>query len=168
MKKIISIMVLGLALVNPVSSYAQKIGYVDAAYVFSEYDKKNGISKKLQEQFAPKRTELEALAGKVKALENEIKTNALLMTESKLDNSRQNLQKMIMEFRQKQMGVQQEFQRAQGVVSNKFNKIVSEIVNKYGKDKGYDLILKDGSAAYVADSMNITKEIIALVLKPKK
>ena len=161
-------MVLGLALVNPVSSFAQKIGYVDAASVFSEYDKKNGISKKLQDELAPKRAELEALAGKIKALENKIKTDAVMMTESKVTKSRKDLQKMIMEFRQKQVGVQQEFQRAQNVVSNEFNKVVSEIVNNYGKDKGYDLILKDGSAAYVADSMNITKEIIALVLKSKK
>lgn len=167
MKKIVSMMVLGLMLITPVASYAQKIGYVVANNVFVEYDKKHGISEKIKAQFAGKQKELEDLNAKLVAQDKEIKTNALLMTESKLEDSKKKLQKMVIEFRQKEMGVQKEYQKAQNAEMGKFSKVVSEIINDYGKEKGYDIILRDG-AAYVADSVNITSDIIAQLKKSKK
>lgn len=167
MKKIVSMMALGLMLMSPAASYAQKIGYVVANNVFVEYDKMNGISDKIKAKFADKQKELEDLNAKLIAQDKEIKTNSLLMTESKLEDSKKKLQKMAIEFRQKEMGVQKEFQKAQSAEMGKFSQVVSEIINAYGKEKGYDIILRDG-AAYVADSVNITSDIIKRLKKTKK
>jgi len=167
MKKVVSIVALSCLLIAPVTSYAQKIGYVVVNSVFAEYDKQNGISKKINEQFGGKRKELEDLNAKIKSLGKEIETNSLLMTESKLEGSKKKLNEMFIEFRNKEMAVQKEFKKAQNIEMGQFNKVASEIINKYGKEKGFDMILSEG-AVYVADKVNITDDIISRLAKAKK
>jgi len=167
MKKIVSIAMLISIMIMPVTSFAQKIGFVMVNNIFLKYDQKNGISKKIQEQFSGQQKELEDMGVKFQALEKEIKTNSLLMTESKLQDSKKKLQEMYLEMRNKEAAFNKEVQKVQRVETGKVRKIISEIITEYGKEKGYDIILESG-VVYVADSVNVSSDIWDRLDKYKK
>jgi len=167
MKKIISTLFLIGTLVVPISAFALKIGYVNENISFNEYAKAKGVEKIMEEKFKGPKDNLDKEVVEIKALENEIKTNELLMTESKLKASKEKLNKMIMEYRQRGMALENEFKEMLNVQRNDFRKIMVEVIKKYAADKKYDLILNDG-VMFAKDTVNITDEISKLVIKKSK
>lgn len=167
MKKLISTLALVCLLASPLASYAQKVAYVDVAKLFNEYAKAKGLDKTYEEKFAAKKNELEKLVIDLKALEKEIKTNELLMTESKLTESKTKLQKMAGEYREKGMALEKEFQDVRNKEMTVFRGIVFDVTKKYAKDKKYDLIVNEG-VMFASDNINITDDILKLVNKAAK
>jgi len=166
MKKIISAMFIMFAISIPSISSAQKVGFVNINVLFAEYDKANGVKEKIEAQFGDKQKELEKLGSSIKALDQEIKTNELLMTESKLASSKKKRNEMLMQLRQKEMAFKNELQEAQSVEMGKFRKVIMDIINAYGKEKSYDIIFNDG-IIYVSDAANITDDIKKRMAKIK-
>ena len=82
-KRIFSILVLAGLLVLPLTSTAGKIGFVNVTKLFNEYAKVKGIDKMIEAKFSGPKKDIETLIADIKSLEKEIKTNELLMTESK-------------------------------------------------------------------------------------
>jgi len=167
MKKIVSAFFLISMLSAPVASFAQKIGFVNVNILFNEYAKVKGIDKKLEDKFNGPKQELEKLVVDIKALEKEIKTNELLMTESKLTSSKNKLKQMIGEYRAKGTELEKELKVMRNKEMTDFRKVVFEVTKKFAADKKYDLILNEG-VMFAADKSNITDEISALVNKAAK
>jgi len=103
----------------------------------------------------------------IKALEKEIKTNELLMTESKLAASKNKLKEMIMSYREKGTALEKEFKVMRDKEMGAFRKIVFEVTKKYAAEKKYDLILNEG-VMYADEKVNLTKDISARVNKSIK
>ncbi len=167
MKKIISILFLTSVLLVPVSAFALKVGYVNENILFNEYAKAKGVEKAMEAKFSGPKKDLDDQLVAIKALEKEIKTNELLMTESKLTSSKENLNKKIMIYRQKGMALENEFKAILNEERNIFRGIVIDVMKKFAAEKKYDLILKDG-VMFAADKINITDEISKLVNKKSK
>lgn len=167
MKKIISTLALAAMLIIPVASYADKIGFVNLNLLFVEYGKASGIQKSFDDRFGAKQKELEKLSTNINALGKELKTNELMMTESKLEGSKKKLNSMLIEMRQKEMTFKNEVQEAQSIEMDKFRKIVFDIIKKYAEEKSFDLIIKDGAVAFVSPRVDVTNDILKLLNKPK-
>jgi outer membrane protein len=163
MKKIITGLCLAGMLIAPVA-YAEKIGFVNEGMLFNEYAKAKGVEKTMEAKFDGPKKELEKRVVDIKALEKEIKTNELLMTESKLTSSKEKLKKMIMEYRQKGAQLENEFKEMRNKEMSEFRKIVFEVIKKYAAEKKYDLILNEG-VMFAADKVNITDDISSRVKK---
>jgi len=157
MKKIIATIMFAVFITTPLASYADKVGFVNINLLFSKYDEMQGIQKKMGEKFGSKQQELEKLATSIKALGKEIKTNELLMTESKLEGSKKKLNNMLVEMRQKEMTFKGELQEAQ----NNF-----EMVKKYAEDKAFDMIINDG-VVFVSPRVDVTNDILQILSKSK-
>ena len=167
MKKLVSVLFLLSMLTIPAASYAQKIGFVNVNILFNEYAKVKGIDKMLEDKFNAPKQELENLVVDIKTLEKEIKTNELLMTESKLSSSKNKLKNMIGEYRAKGATLENELKVMRNKEMTDFRKVVFDVTKKYAAEKKYDLILNEG-VMFAADKSNITDDISALVNKAAK
>ncbi len=167
MKKIISTVFLISMLTAPLSAFALKVGFINENVLFNEYAKVKGIEKSMEEKFSGPKKALDDQVVEIKSLEKEIKTNELLMTESKLKASKEKLNKKIMEYRQKGMALENEFKAMLNKERNDFRVIVVKVIKKYADDNEYDLILNDG-VMFAAEKVNITDEVSKLVNKKAK
>ena len=167
MKKIISTLVLFGFILMPVVSQAQKIGFVNVNMLFNEYAQSKGIDAMIEKKFSGSKTELEKLVTDIKSLEKEIKTNELLMTESKLKSSRNKLKKMVLSYREKGAALENELKAVRNKEMSEFRSVVFEVTKKYAADNKYDLILNEG-VMFAADNVNITDDMLKLVNKAIK
>jgi len=149
------------------SAFAIKIGFVNENILFNEYAKAKGVEKIMEDKFSVPKKNLEKMVEDIKSLEKEIKTNELLMTESKLKSSKEKLNQMIMEYRQKGTALENEFKQVRSQEMNSFRQIVSDVIKAYADKNKYDLILNDG-VMFAADNVNITDEISSRVNKKVK
>ena len=167
MKKIISTLFLLSMLIIPVTGQAQKIGVVNLNALFNVYGKAKELDKVTEEKFGGPNKELEKMVTDIKAFEKEIKTNELLMTESKLASSKNKLKTMYLDYRQKAATLEKEFKELRNEQMLEFKKVLSKVVSKYAADKKYDIILNEG-VVFAADSANITKDLAELLSKASK
>lgn len=164
MKKLLFVSALACLVSMPVASYAEKIGFVNVTRLFNEYAKAKGIDKMIEDKFSGPKKEIDKLISDIKALEKEIKTNELLMSESKLQSSKEKLKGMVIEYREKGMKLEKELQEVRNREMNDFRQVVFKVTNAYAKEKKYDLIVNEG-VMYVSDSLDITDEILKRVNK---
>ncbi|RDH85265.1 MAG: hypothetical protein DIZ80_02285 [endosymbiont of Galathealinum brachiosum] len=167
MKKLISTLFTLSLLVAPVSGYALKIGYVNPNILLSEYAEATGIEKKLEAQFNGPKQAIDDKATAIKALEKEIKTNELLMTENKLIASKTKVAKMFAEYKQMALALETKLKEVRKKEMQVFGKVVNTVVKKYATENKYDFVVNEG-VLYVDDKSNITDDISALVLKAVK
>jgi len=166
-KRIFSVLILAGLLLMPLAGNAGKIGFVNVTMLFSEYAKVKGIDKMIESKFNEPKKEIEALITDIKSLEKEIKTNELLMTESKLAASRNKLKDMVGEYREKGTKLEKELQVVRNEEMAAFRTIVFSVTKKYAAENDYDLIVNEG-VMFAADSINITDAILKNVIKESK
>jgi len=166
-KRLFSVLILAGLLVMPLTGHAGKIGFVNVTKLFNEYAKVKGIDKMIESKFNGPKQEIEALITDIKSLEKEIKTNELLMTESKIMASRTKLKDMVAEYREKGAKLEKELQIVRNEEMTAFRKIVFEVTQKFAAEKQYDLIVNEG-VMFAADSINITEAILENVIKAAK
>ena len=167
MKKLLSTAALVSLLILPVSSFAEKIGFVNVTRLGNEYAKAKGIDKMMEEKVGGAKAEMEKLVSEIKSLEKEIKTNELLMTESKLVASKNKLKDMVIAYREKGAEIEKELQAVRNTQMAEFSKIVMEVTNKYAEEKKYDLIINEG-VMFASEKVNITDEILSRLNKVVK
>lgn len=167
MKKFFTGLFLASIVILPATSFAGKLGFVNVNYLFNEYAKQKGIDKMIEEKFSGPKKDMEKMVSDIKALEKEIKTNELLMSESKLVSSKKKLNQMVVEYREKGMGLEKELQEVRNKEMTDFRKVVFEVTKAFAKEKDYDLIVNEG-VMYAADEVNVTEEILSRVTKKIK
>ncbi len=167
MKKLVSMCFVLSMLGMSLSAQAQKIAYINVNILFNEYAKVKGMDKMLEAQFSGPKKELEKMVTDIKSLEKEIKTNELLMTESKLTSSKTKLKNMVIAYREKGTALEQELKVIRNKEMSAFREIVFEVTKKYAAEKKYDLILNEG-VMFASEKANITDEISKRVNKAAK
>lgn len=162
MKKMLAMFALAGMILLPVTSYAGKIGFVNVTHLFNEYAVAKGIDKMIEEKFSGPKKDIDKLIQDIKALEKEIKTNELLMSQSKLESSKNKLKQMVAEYREKGMKLEQELKQVRNKEMTEFRKIVFDVTKEFATKNNYDLIVNEG-VMYAADSINVTEEILKRV-----
>ena len=94
----------------------------------------------------------------------EIKTNKLMMTESKLTATENKLKKLVGEYREKAVQLEKELQSVRNEEMAAFRQVVFGVIQKYAADNKYDLIVNEG-VMFASDNVNITNDIMSLVTK---
>ena len=158
MKKIILFMLLAIASLQ-VSAANLKIGFVNMKVLLNQAPQVEEINKKLQERFSAPKKELDDMAVSIQDLEKEIKRNELMMTESKLKKSKENLLEKIRDYREKEAALAKELQTVQNQELAIFRDIVRDVLNEMAEQEKYDLILNDG-VMYADKGLNITDKLL--------
>jgi outer membrane protein len=124
------------------------------------------INAKLQKRFSEPKKQLEDMAKSIQEQEKEIKRNELMMTESKITKSKQDLLEKVKQFRQMEAKLGQELQAVQNEELTAFRQVVAKVLEEIAQKESYDLILNDG-VMYAAKSINITDKILERLNKAK-
>lgn len=136
-----------------------KIGFVNMNLLLKEAPQVQKINKKLQDRFSAPKQELDKLGKTIQEQEKEIKRNELLMTESKLKKSKQDLVEQIRQYREKEAKLGKELQAMQNQELAVFRDVVRKVISEMAKEEDFDLIINDG-VMYADDALNITDKLL--------
>lgn len=145
----------------------QKIGVVDSSRIFSEYGKAREAQNVFQEEMRAWDAELGQMEGELIDLQEQIRTQSLLLSQEKLDE----LQSTLDQKRQAYQARRKEIldpQTGLAVARNEelvrpINEQVSTVVERIGAEGDYSIILDLATvnAFYVDDALDLTDEILA-------
>jgi len=147
-------------LVLTFSAHAElKIGYVNAVKVIEEAPQGQQAIKRLETEFGPRDKELVAMQDKIKALEEELDKNGLVLKES----DRRNKEREVVGLKRELKRATQEFREDYNIRRNEelssLQKIVYKAIVEIAKQEKYDLILHEGTI-YAGERIDITDQIL--------
>jgi outer membrane protein len=161
---LLALLILGSTSVQAVAE--QKIGVVDSQRIFAEYDKAREAENVFQEEMRAWAAELEGMETQLINLQEQIRTQSLLLSQEKLDA----LQRELDQKRQAYESRREEIldpQTGLAVARNEelvrpINEQVSTVVERIGAEGDYAIILDIATvnAFYVDDAIDLTGEIL--------
>lgn len=150
---------------SPVASAADlKIGYVNAVRAIEQAPQGKAALKRLESEFSPRDKELVRMQDRIKAVENELEKNSLVLKES----DRQSKEREVISLKRDLKRATQEFREDYNVRRNEellaLQKIVHKAIVDIAKQEKYDLILHEG-VIYAGDKIDITEQILKILGK---
>ena len=156
------LVVVGLAVVGLVAGQAlpavavQKIGFVDIARVFDDYQRTKTSDKELEGKGKEKETELKGRVEELKKLRDGLE---LLSDKAKEERQKQ-VEEKSDELQRFQLAAQNELRRQRDSVAREILKEINDEVQAYAKAQGYDLVLNERTLVYGSQEMDVTDPIL--------
>ena len=149
------------ALLVSQSVFAQdiKVGYVNVVKIIEQAPQGDAALKKLESEFGPRDRELRAMSDKIKALEEDLDKNALVLKESE----RREKERELLDLRRSLKRSTQEFREDYNLRRNEelgeLQKIVYKAIVDIAKSDEFDLIIHEG-AVFASDRIDITEQVL--------
>ena len=156
-----SLLVLSLAMLGfaPVAAAEGKVGFVDVkTAVENTSDYKAGM-KRLEALKDRKTNELEALRKKIEAAQQELQSQALMMSQDRLSKKELELKDMKKTFERSQQDAQEELLSEKSRLEQGIYTRFIEAVRELGKKEGFDYILGSQVAIYADPKLDVTAKI---------
>lgn len=155
---IAGLMVGGLAAgpAAPAAAEAQKIGFVDIARVFDEYQRTKESDKALEAKSKEKETELKGRVDELKKLREGME---LLSDKAKEERQKQ-VEDKSDELQRFQLAAQNELRRQRDAIARDILKEINDTVQAYAKAQGYDLMLNERTLVYGAPNLDLTDAVL--------
>ncbi|MFQ6021163.1 MAG: OmpH family outer membrane protein [Acidiferrobacterales bacterium] len=156
-----TIMLLVYALCLPTSTPAAelKIGYVNAVKVIEQAPQGEAALKKLESEFGPRDKKLVSMQNNIRAMEEDLEKNALVMAESQ----RSSKEREILVLRRDLRRATQEFREDYNLRRNEelavLQKLVKKAIVEIAKQENYDLVLHEGTI-YASSTIDITDKVL--------
>lgn len=161
-KVVLLVAILGLAGFN--TSLAQdedlKVGFVNVSRVIEKAPQGEAALKKLEEEFGPRDREIRAMREEVKALEEELLKNDLVLDdparskkELELRDKRRALRRATSEFRE-------DYNLRRNEELNALQQIVIKAIVEIAEEESYDLIVHEPAVVFASDQIDITERIL--------
>ncbi len=137
-----------------------QVGYVNAARALNDSPQKEAAKKRIEAEFAPRDRRLIAQQKDLRQLEDKLKRDGSVMTQTakqratqKLRGKKRNLQREFDEFRE-DSNLRQNQERV------KLQKVVLKAIDTVARANGYDIVVGEG-VLFAADRVNITDKVTA-------
>lgn len=161
-KVFLLVAILGLAGSN--TSLAQdedlKVGFVNVSRVIEKAPQGEAALTKLEEEFGPRDREIRAMREEVKALEEELLKNDLVLDDSarskkelELRDKRRALRRATSEFRE-------DYNLRRNEELNALQQIVIKAIVEIAEEESYDLIVHEPAVVFASDQIDITERIL--------
>ena len=166
MKKILSValpvfLLIGfLALAVP--SYAAdavKIGYVDLARVFDEYQKTKEFDKSLEAKGASKQSERDKMVAEIKRLRDE----AELLSAKAKDDKQAGIDDKIKTLQEYDRTTRDGLRRERDGMVRDILKEIEIVIQDFGKAQGYSFIFNDRVLVYKSEGSDLTNQVIKVL-----
>ena len=148
-----------LASVVTVSHADVKIGFVDPVALIQNAPQSDAALKQLEQEFSPRNQEILELQDRIESLEVELEKNALIWTETEIQNTRREIDALNRRMKRTQEEAQEDYNLRRNEELARIQGLIREVVVTIAKDEGYDLILETG-VVYVSPRINLTERIL--------
>ena len=163
MKKLLSfVMVMlflgGLMVVNAstASAAGEKIGYVDLAKIFDEYQKTKEFDKALETKGAQKQSERDKMVAEVKKLRDE---SELLSAKSKEDKQAA-IDEKIKSLQEFDRITRDSLRKERDTMVRDILKEIEVIIQDFGRAQGYSFIFNDRVLVFKSEGNDLTAQVV--------
>lgn len=149
-----------LALVSP--SYAVdagKIGYVDLARVFDEYQKTKQFDKALEAKGASKQSERDKMVAEIKKLRDE----AELSSAKAKDDKQVVIDEKIKALQEYDRTTRDGLRRERDGMVKDILKEIETVIQDFGKNQGFSFIFNDRVLVYKSEGDDLTNQVIKVL-----
>ncbi len=168
-KIVIAVLIL---LLGAFSAHAASLKIGTLNYHKALNDSEDGVkaSKVLEDMIAAEKSVFLEKENKIKALDEELKKQASILTPEKLKEKENELNKLYKEYQRQGKDFQEELQKKESELRALIHKDILEIVKEYGEKEGYSYIFEEGTSGilYSQDKFDITDKVIRILNKKSK
>jgi outer membrane protein len=154
--RVLTLMLLAVALTCGTAFAEAKIGFINISQVFDSYEKTKQFDADLQKDSESKRAQREVLVNTIKKLRDEVE---LMAPEAREDKQRQMDQK-VQELQAFDRDARLALRKKRDDMIRDILKEIDDVIQAYGKEKGYDYIYNDRVLVFKKDQSDLSKEII--------
>lgn len=120
----------------------------------------------LEQQFAPKRKELEKKQQAVQQMQAQLQKGSAVLSEEQRRKLMADIDQQTKAFNRDQEDYSAELEQAQGKILQELGQKMMAVLDKYAKEKGFAIILdvsnQQTPVLYAANEVDVTKDIIEL------
>jgi len=170
--KLAVLMVLFLSIAAPTQAQlfkkGIKIGYVDIAEVFDQYEATDIATEKLRGDIEEKKKDIEKRREDINILTQKLETQATVINEKEKEKVKKEVEGKLKELKDITEKSNRELRQREKKLIRDILKDIEEVIKIYGKDNGYDLVLDKRQVLYGPEGMDITEEIVKIINKRLK
>jgi len=154
-----------------VAEEANKIGIIDSQRIFAEYQEARDAESLFQQEMQQWTIELEGLERNIRAQQEKIKSQALLLSREKLDEMQTELDQMIGEYETKKSEIADPVQgkavQRNQELSSPINQRITTVVEQLGAEGGFSMILDVATVnvVYAAEGIDLTDRVLEELAK---
>ena len=153
----VGVVVLGLAVAQALPALAAgKIGFVDIARVFDEYQRTKISDKDLEAKGKAKEAELKGRVEELKKLREGLE----LLSDKAREERQKQVEDKSDELQRFQLAAQNELRRQRDGIAREILKEINETLQAYAKTEGYDLLLNERTLVYGAPPLDLTETVL--------
>lgn len=149
-----------VALCAPIKAYsaqdAIKIGYVDVARVFDNYDKTKEQDKALESQSNKKRDSRESMVTQIRKMKEEIE----VLSEKAKEKKQADIDSKIKELNDYDRQANDELKEQRDNMVREILKDIDAVAEKYATDNGYTMLLNSRVLVYGQKTYDLTDKIL--------
>ena len=136
-----------------------KIGFVDPVALIQNAPQSELALKQLEQEFSSRNDDILELQDRIGTLEVDLEKNALIWSETKIQNTKREIDRLIRRMKRTQQEAQEDYNLRRNEELARIQGLIREVVVTIAKDEGYDLILETG-VVYVSPKINLTERIL--------
>ncbi len=154
----------GLLAFSGAASAELKIAVVNIPKLVAEAPQAQAARKRMDQQFAARRTQLEALQKQLVADADKLKRDATVMTPDARAKAEDALRIKQRDFARRQDEYNEDVGRAARDEENKMRVTIGKVIEQVVKQGQYDLVLSEG-ILHASDRINITAQVLEQLKK---
>ena len=159
MKKLLSLIVVTLLLAAPAFAAGEKIGYVDLAKVFDEYQKTKTFDKTLEAKGLEKQGERDKMVNEIKKLRDE----AELLGAKAKDDKQAQIDEKIKTLQDFDRNTREALRKERDGMVRDILKEIEVVIQDFGKAQGYSFIFNDRVLVYKSEGADLTNQVIKVL-----
>ena len=142
--------------VVPAYAVGDKIGYVDLARVFDEYQKTKQFDKSLETKGASKQADRDKMVADIKKLRDE----AELLSAKAKDDKQAAIDEKIKTLQEYDRTTRDSLRRERDGMVRDILKEIETVIQDFGKSQGYSYIFNDRVLVYKSEGSDLTNQVI--------
>lgn len=146
-----------------VSAEEIKIGYINLAKTFDEYEKTKQYDKSLEKKGDKQEKTRQKLVDEIKKLKDEM----VLLSDKGKEEKQTIIDEKIKKLQEFDKETRDELRRERDDMVRDILREIDKVIQDYGKKKGYTVILNDRMLVYGNEAIDITGDIIDILNKKR-
>lgn len=164
-KLVLCAFLLSFSVLSHAQADALKIGFFNFVQVMANIPQAKEAEKRLGDEFATRKTNIEALDDELKKEADELKRDALVLSAAEQDAKRRNLRNRRREFKLLLEEYQEDLSLRQNQETAALQKLVRQAVLDVAKEGKFDLIIDQGAVLFASEKVNITAAVMQRLQK---